>query len=86
MASHPAFLAAVESARLLVVSDFDGTLAGFDPDPYAVRAHPDSVAALRELAEMPGTTVGVLSGRHVAGLQRVCPLPAPVMMVGSHGA
>lgn len=86
LASHPAFLAAVESARLLVVSDFDGTLAGFDPDPYAVRAHPDSVAALRELAEMPGTTVGVLSGRHVAGLQRVCPLPAPVMMVGSHGA
>lgn len=84
--NHPDYVAAAQCPRLLVVSDFDGTLAGFAPDPYAVTAHPDSLRALRNLAELPGTTVGVLSGRHVAGLQRVCPLHKPVLMVGSHGA
>lgn len=84
--NHPDYAAAAEAGRLLVVSDFDGTLAGFAADPYAVSAHPDSLQALRDLAALAGTTVAVLSGRHVAGLQRVCPLRAPVLMVGSHGA
>lgn len=86
LATHPAFVAATESTRLLVVSDFDGTLAGFDPDPYAVHAHPGSLQALRELSGLSNTTVGVLSGRHVAGLEKVCPLEPPILLVGSHGA
>ncbi|WIM69066.1 trehalose-phosphatase [Corynebacterium breve] len=75
-----------QSERLLVVTDFDGTLAELNPDPYAVQAHPGAVAALERLAGMRDTEVVVLSGRHLAGLRRVCPLEAPVVLVGSHGA
>ncbi|SES30256.1 trehalose-phosphatase [Corynebacterium cystitidis] len=74
------------AASLLVVSDFDGTLAQLNPDPAAVVAHPESLAALNRLSAMPQTEVVVLSGRHLAGLRAVCPLRTPVVLVGSHGA
>lgn len=72
--------------RLLVVSDFDGTLADLATDIYAVKAHPVSLAALARLAHLPRTTVAVLSGRHLAGLTQVFPLGDPVLLGGSHGA
>lgn len=72
--------------HLLVVADFDGTLADIHPDPYAVPVNKDSLAALTRLAGLPGTTVTVLSGRHVDGLKQVCALRDPVNLVGSHGA
>lgn len=72
--------------QLLVVADFDGTLADLVPDPYAVPVNTDSLAALARLAGLPGTTVTILSGRHVDGLTQVCTLRTPVNLVGSHGA
>lgn len=75
-----------QADRLLVVTDFDGTLAPLDPDPMAVQAQPTSVSALTKLAQMPHTDVVVLSGRHLEGLREVCPLRDPVQLVGSHGA
>ncbi|HCG2962133.1 TPA: trehalose-phosphatase [Corynebacterium striatum] len=72
--------------HLAVVSDFDGTLAGFANDIYAVHAEPRSLAALERLAQLPGTTVAALSGRHLEGLKRVFPLREPVLLGGSHGA
>lgn len=72
--------------RLLLVSDFDGTLAGLTPDAYNVPVNPDSLAALTRLAGLPDTAVAVLTGRHLAGLARVCPLGSPVVLAGSHGA
>ncbi len=77
-------LARVEN--LLVCVDFDGTICELGPDAYAVQPHPAAIAALEELAGLPGTTVAVLSGRHLEGLRRVCPLREPVILVGSHGA
>ncbi|MCF4007147.1 trehalose-phosphatase [Corynebacterium uropygiale] len=75
------------TAELLVVSDFDGTLAGFNPsDIYDVPISEESLSALRTLAHLPHTTVAVLSGRHLGGLKKVCPLEAPVLFAGSHGA
>ncbi len=71
---------------LLIVVDFDGTLAGVVPDPYAVPVNTDSLSALARLAGLPGTKVTVLSGRHVEGLMKVCALREPVNLVGSHGA
>ncbi|WP_459589640.1 trehalose-phosphatase [Corynebacterium camporealensis] len=84
MSSVISQLAAAE--HLAVVSDFDGTLAGFADDIYAVSAHPDSLRAMERLAAMPSTTVAILSGRHLEGLRRVCPLSEPVIFGGSHGA
>lgn len=72
--------------RLLVCLDFDGTLAELDPDPYAVRIHPQSEAAIRRLAAIPETEVAILTGRHIKGITQVLPADFPVTLVGSHGA
>lgn len=70
---------------LLVISDFDGTLAGLSTEIYDVPVDTRSLAALTRLAGMPATTVAVLSGRHLEGLSRVCDLREPVIRAGSHG-
>ena len=77
-------LAAAE--ELAVVSDFDGTLSPFATAIYDVEINADAARALDQLAHLPRTTAAVLSGRHLEGLQRVCPLREPVLFGGSHGA
>lgn len=72
--------------RLLLVSDFDGTIAGLSTDAYDVPVNRNSLAALTHLAGLPDTTAAVLTGRHLAGLARVCRLTDPVVLAGSHGA
>lgn len=74
------------AANLLVVSDFDGTLAGYSTQIYDVPVHPDAISALNRLATMPHTNVAVLSGRELATLSTLCPTSEKVMLVGSHGA
>ena len=75
------------SSRLLVVSDFDGTLADFSPDPYDVPVNEQSIDALKQLSELPHTNVTILSGRHRAGIQRVLDVADfPITLVGSHGS
>lgn len=71
---------------LLVCMDFDGTICPLGTDAYAVTPDPRALAALETLAGLPGTGVAILSGRHLDGLRRVCPLGPPVTLVGSHGA
>lgn len=82
----PTITRLAEAGSLLVVSDFDGTLAGFSPDIYAVPVNRDALAALTRLAGMPGTHVALLTGRHLAGLAQVCALRSPVVLAGSHGS
>ena len=77
-------LAAAE--HLAVVSDFDGTLSPFATAIYEVEMNQESLRALDKLAHLPDTTAAVLSGRHLEGLKRVCPLREPVVFGGSHGA
>lgn len=72
--------------RLLVVSDFDGTLAPIVSDPTTARALPAAAAALTGLAELPDTTAAVVSGRALAVLRELTGLPPTVHLVGSHGA
>ncbi|HCT9179957.1 TPA: trehalose-phosphatase [Corynebacterium aurimucosum] len=78
--------ALASAEHLAVVSDFDGTLAGFARNAYDVRPEQRSLDALAALAQLPHTTAAVLSGRHLEGLKRVCPLREPVFFGGSHGA
>ncbi|PAT03080.1 trehalose-phosphatase [Corynebacterium sp. NML 150383] len=78
---------AAHAESLLVCLDFDGTLAEFNADPYAVAPHPAAVDALRTLAALPHTQVAILSGRHLDGLRRVLPeIAGNVVLAGSHGA
>lgn len=78
--------AVASTERLLVVSDFDGTLADFATDIYAVTPHPDSMKALAALAQAPDTTAALLSGRHIEGLRKVSGVDDSFLLGGSHGA
>ena len=71
---------------LLVVSDFDGTLAGFNVDPMNVPVNTTSMAALEKLSTMPNTKAAILSGRHLEGLRTVAQVSESVILAGSHGA
>jgi trehalose-phosphatase len=71
---------------LLVVSDFDGTLAGFNVDPMNVPVNTTSIAALERLSTMPNTKAAILSGRHLEGLRTVAQVSESVILAGSHGA
>jgi trehalose-phosphatase len=71
--------------RLLVVVDFDGTLAPIVEDPSEARPLPGAVEALGVLAALPRTHVAVVSGRSLQDLVDRAELPASVRLVGSHG-
>jgi trehalose 6-phosphate phosphatase len=72
--------------RLLVASDYDGVLAPIVPDPALAYPQPAAVAALRELARLPGTTVALVSGRPRRELARLSGLAGAVRLVGGHGS
>ncbi|MGI8590524.1 MAG: bifunctional alpha,alpha-trehalose-phosphate synthase (UDP-forming)/trehalose-phosphatase [Nakamurella sp.] len=72
--------------RLLIATDFDGTLAPIVDDPGTARALPGSVEALRSLASIPDTVVAVVSGRSLADLRMFLGENENLELVGSHGA
>jgi trehalose 6-phosphate synthase/phosphatase len=72
--------------RVLIAADFDGVLAPIVADRDAVRPDPQALAALRELSELPGVAVALISGRALADLDSHTAMPSSVVLVGSHGA
>ncbi|GAA4525964.1 bifunctional alpha,alpha-trehalose-phosphate synthase (UDP-forming)/trehalose-phosphatase [Brachybacterium paraconglomeratum] len=72
--------------RLLIASDFDGVLAPIVSDRDAVQPDQDALTALRELSELPGVAVALVSGRALADLDSHTAMPSSVVLVGSHGA
>jgi len=79
------------AASLLVVSEFDGTLADFVTDPATARPVAGALDVLTALARLPRTRAAVISGRSLDGLRGVCLLPpdAPhscrIEFIGSGG-
>jgi trehalose-phosphatase len=72
-------------APVLLVSDFDGTLAVPRPDPWAASIEPGARRALRRLAGHPDVAVALLSGRAAADLaDRV--RVGGARYLGDHGA
>lgn len=80
-----AFVARRRGTRLVLLSDFDGTLAEFDLDPTLPRIRSDAFAALVALSSLTQVTLGLVSGRRVADLVRRVPLGSEVYMAGLHG-
>ncbi len=78
--------AAARTPRLLVASDYDGTMAPFVDDPSKASPDPRSVQALRALSGLRDTTAAVISGRALADLVVLAGMPAEVHLVGSHGS
>ncbi len=71
--------------RLLVASDFDGTLSRLPSDPWRAGIIPTAQRALRRLAATPGVHVALISGRtarDVAARTRV----GGISYLGDHGA
>ncbi len=72
------------SDRLLLMLDFDGTLAPIVPRPPDARAPAETLAALRGLQRLPGVALAVVSGRGARDVSELLGL-AGVHYVGSHG-
>ena len=81
-----ALTVAADCAVVLVVSDYDGTLAPIVADPDLAFPDGRALSALVALGELPDTHAAILSGRDAAVLERLTGGPAGVELVGSHGA
>jgi trehalose 6-phosphate phosphatase len=80
-------LAGVAAARRIVVAgDYDGTLAPIVTDPSLALPDRRALAALVGLAEIPDTSVAIISGRSVAVLRELTGAPSGIELIGSHGA
>lgn len=77
---------AAATPSLLVTSDFDGTLAPIVNDPADARPLPAAAEALTALADLPATSVALISGRALAVLGELSGAPPAIHLVGSHGA
>jgi len=71
--------------RLLLLSDFDGTLCEFQPSPETVSLEPVRRSLLDALARRPRVTVGLVSGRRLDDLRRRARIDGPVYYAGLHG-
>ncbi|MDQ2721805.1 MAG: trehalose-phosphatase [Actinomycetota bacterium] len=83
---YDALGAAAGTPRLLVTSDYDGTLAPLVSDPSAAFPHPEAVALFTALAALPQTSTALISGRSRADLAALSGMPPQIHLVGSHGA
>lgn len=72
--------------QLLIACDYDGTLAPIVSDPSVATPRPESVTALRTLANLSQTKTAVISGRALRDLAALSRLPSEVHLVGSHGS
>lgn len=69
---------------ILVASDFDGTLANLDLNPWGAHILPAAQAALRLLAAIPGVHVALISGRTAPDLAARARIGGATY-VGNHG-
>ncbi|MFN3476614.1 MAG: trehalose-phosphatase [Candidatus Methylomirabilales bacterium] len=73
-----------EAQRLLLLTDFDGTLAPMVRDPEKARLPPSRLRLLDTLRQKPGVALGIISGRTLADLKKRVPLEG-VYYAGNHG-
>jgi trehalose-phosphatase len=71
--------------RLLFLSDYDGTLADFDPDPTIPRPSARTAELLAKLATRADLSLGIVSGRRISDLRTRTQLPSRVYLAGLHG-
>jgi trehalose-phosphatase len=72
------------AGHLLLLFDFDGTLAPIVPQPQHARMLPRTRATLRRLARSPFCTLGFVSGREIGDLQARVRVPHS-FYAGNHG-
>ncbi|MBB3601619.1 trehalose 6-phosphate phosphatase [Mycolicibacterium sp. BK556] len=83
---HSALIDVARVPRLLVASDFDGTVAPIVSNPGDARPIPAAAEALAALATLPSTSAALISGRALRDLRVLSGAPDVVHLVGSHGS
>src|SRR6266542_7156228 len=76
-------LALVRPDEVILVTDFDGTLAEIVQDPAGASAQPEALAALSELVMLLADVI-VLSSRPLAQLETLVPISG-VRLIGDSG-
>ncbi|HTW63477.1 MAG TPA: trehalose-phosphatase [Bryobacteraceae bacterium] len=71
------------AARILVATDFDGTLCPIVETPSEARLAPATIEILRHVMACPQLTLAVISGRALADVRRR--LPFDIVVAGNHG-
>jgi trehalose 6-phosphate phosphatase len=71
--------------RLVLLCDFDGTLAELHQDPFAPTLLPERRELLEVLAGRRDMSVGLVSGRRISDLRGRTRLPQSVYHAGLHG-
>lgn len=74
------------SPRLLIATDYDGTIAPIVDRPTHAYPLQLSVVTMRALAALRDTSSAVISGRSLRDLAAMSRLPREVSLVGSHGS
>src|SRR5436190_2285713 len=69
----------------VLLLDFDGTLAEFNPDPAAPELTPERWELLSAISRAPGVSLGIVSGRRLDDLRARTRLPNHVYHAGLHG-
>ncbi len=69
----------------VLLLDFDGTVAEFNPDPTAPELTQARWDLLYQIARKPGVSLGIVSGRRLDDLRRRTRLPDHVFHAGLHG-
>ena len=69
----------------VLLLDFDGTLAEFNPNPSAPQLTPQRRDWLEQISRQPGLVVGIVSGRRLDDLRTRTRLPDRVYHAGLHG-
>lgn len=83
---HRALTDVARVPRLLVASDFDGTIAPIVSNPADARPIPAAAQALAALATLRATSAALISGRARHDLAVLSGAPSDVHLVGSHGS
>jgi len=80
-----AITALPQGRRLLLFLDYDGTLVEIAPRPELARPAPQLIQVLTRLISLLSQAVVVVSGRPLADLQELLPVPG-LNYLGFHGA
>jgi trehalose 6-phosphate phosphatase len=77
--------AALDLKSVALLLDVDGTLIDIGPSPYEVNVPKNLCKSLERLVELTGGALALISGRPIAGLDRLF-APLKFSAVGGHGA
>ncbi len=72
------------SSDTWLLLDYDGTLKDFEPTPGIIRPDPVLAQLLADLVACPGVNVAIISGRRLADLLALLPVPG-LWLAGTYG-